>query len=139
MNAKAIGFVVRGMLATETESAVNRISRIMSANDEYVNLLCDGIVTDATIEDANKVFDYVRQRHPNMCLMEPFTVSVERSFLDTTVIVSCTRIVWKKEEGGWQSRDKQEGDFKIKAEESYKEVINLYPDSKIPGVKIQVI
>ena len=139
MNAKAIGFVVRGMLATETENAVNRISRIMSANDEYVNLLCDGIVTDAIIEDADKVFGHVRRRHPNMCLMNPFTVSVERSFLETNIVVSCTRIVWKKEEDGWQSRDKQEGDFKIKAEESYKEVINLFPDSKIPGVKIQVI
>lgn len=139
MNKKALGFVIRGMLATETEQTLERFSCMMSMIDHAEDLLCDGIVTNAVVTDTNLLFEYIKSQQPEMTLVEITGATFNRDPIHPQLNVKIKRTVYKKKEGDWQSKHKEEGEFTIPVTETWGYLISLYPDSIVPGVVTEVI
>lgn len=142
MNRKAFGFIVRGMLAEEAEVTVERIGHMLSTIDRAADMLCDGIVVNATVTSNDALLVYVKQHNKDKVLGKLIDTDVRHDGVGRIIIdVTVERTVWKKEGGkGWDSRNQQSDEYNTKVVEPWKDCIYITDvTTQIPGVKVTVI
>lgn len=142
MNRKAFGFIVRGMLAEEAEVTVERIGHMLSAIDRAADMLCDGIVVNATVTSNDALLVYVKQHNKDKVLGKLIDTDVRYDGVGRIIIdVTVERTVWKKEGGkGWDNRNQQSDEYNTKVVEPWKDCIYITDaNDQIPGVKVTVI
>lgn len=142
MNRKAFGFIVRGMLAEEAEVTVERIGHMLSTIDHAADMLCDGIVVNATVASNDALLAYVKQSNKDKVLGKLIDTDVRYDGVGRIIIdVTVERTVWKKEGGkGWDSRNQQSDEYNTKVVEPWKDCVYVTnANDQIPGVEITVI
>lgn len=142
MNRKAFGFIIRGMLAEEAEVTVERIGHMLSTIENAADMLCDGIVVNATVTSNEALFVYVKQSNKDKVLNKLISTEVRYDGVGRIIIeVTVERTVWKKEGGkGWDSRNQQSDEYNTKVVEPWKDCIYITDvTTQIPGVKVTVI
>lgn len=142
MNRKAFGFIVRGMLAEEAEVTVERIGHMLSSIDHAADMLCDGIVVNATVTSNDALLAYVKQSNKDKVLGKLIDTEVRyegvgRIIIDTVV----ERTVWKKDGGkSWETRNKQSDEYNTEVVEPWRDCIYITDaTTQIPGVRVTVI
>lgn len=141
MTAKALGFVVSGMLNSEREVAEKRIAHILAQHDEsVVNGFTDGFINSVKITGYPALFEYVKNRNKSKQLTEIIGAEPKFSGFDVYVNVECKRIVYGKPNGkSWETSDKADEEHTVKSETTYTDTVHIYPGCDVPGVSYTIL
>lgn len=140
MTQKALNFVVNGMLTTEREITEKRIAHILSQMPtEIVDGFTDGFVVEIEVNHSD-LANFMITKYPERQFVEFLTPAVEIRDMRAKVTVRAKVVKWKNPNGSdWDMKYTKDEKYTEKRVETYTEVIEVYPDSRIPGIKQTIL
>lgn len=137
MSTNGIKLIVNGMLATDKELFVTRLSKILSyMNPLVLDQLVDGVPTSVEEIDTDKLLEWVETSERKH--VESID-ALRLGFQDNGVPyvgVKYTKTVWRKEGGNaWNFRDKSDDEYNIKDKMSAELTSNI-DDAEQHGIRI---